>query len=77
MTVSVTDVHGRVQGLISVVKMATVLPKNSVIFYDFLWAKGLNAKDIINKYFMFTVGSVCRVKRFTAGSKNSLKDVLK
>jgi hypothetical protein len=31
----------------------------------------------IMKYFPFTVGSVCRVKRFTTGSKNSLKDVRK
>jgi hypothetical protein len=26
--------------------------------------------DIHKKYFLFTVGSVCRVKRFTAGSRN-------
>jgi hypothetical protein len=25
----------------------------------FLWAKGLNAKDIHKKYFLFTVGIVC------------------
>jgi hypothetical protein len=31
----------------------------------------------IKKYFMFTVGSVCRVKPFTAGSINSLEDVRK
>jgi hypothetical protein len=36
----------------------------------FLWAKGLNAKDIIKKCFLFTVGSVWRVKRFTTGSRN-------
>jgi hypothetical protein len=29
------------------------------------------------KYFLFTVGSVCRIKWFTSGSKNSLKDVRK
>jgi hypothetical protein len=28
----------------------------------------------IKKRFLFTVGSVCRVKRFTTGSRNSLKD---
>jgi hypothetical protein len=32
-----------------------------------LWAKGLNAKDIHKKCILFTVGSVCRVKRFTTG----------
>jgi hypothetical protein len=31
----------------------------------------------VKKYFLFTVGSFCRVMRFTAESKNSLKDVLK
>jgi hypothetical protein len=31
----------------------------------------------IKKYFMFTVGSVCRLKRFTIGSRYSLKDVRK
>jgi hypothetical protein len=30
-----------------------------------LWAKGFNAKDIYNKYFLLTVGSVCCVKRST------------
>jgi hypothetical protein len=31
----------------------------------------------IKKCFLFTVGSVCHVKRFTVGSRNSLKDVRK
>jgi hypothetical protein len=31
----------------------------------------------IKKCFLFTVGSVYRVKRFTTGSRNSLKDVEK
>jgi hypothetical protein len=31
----------------------------------------------IEKYFLFTVGSVYRVKRFTIGKRNSLKDVRK
>jgi hypothetical protein len=42
-----------------------------------LWAKGLNEKDIHKKCFLFTVESVCRVRRFTTGSRNSLKDVRK
>jgi hypothetical protein len=29
------------------------------------------------KCFLFMVGSVCRVKRFTTGSRNSLKDIRK
>jgi hypothetical protein len=36
---------------------------------SFLWAKGLNAQEIIQKRFLFTVGSVCRVNRFTSGGK--------
>jgi hypothetical protein len=32
---------------------------------------------LIKKYFLFTEGSVCRVKPFTTGSRNSLKDVRK
>jgi hypothetical protein len=31
----------------------------------------------IKKCFLFKVGSVCHVKRFTTGSRNSLKDVRK
>jgi hypothetical protein len=31
----------------------------------------------LKKYFLFAVGSVCRVKRFTTGSRNYLKDVRK
>jgi hypothetical protein len=34
-------------------------------------------KMFIKKCFLFTGGSVCRVKRFTAGSRNSLKAVRK
>jgi hypothetical protein len=31
-------------------------------------------RTFIKKCFLFTVGSVCRVKRFTTGSINSLKE---
>jgi hypothetical protein len=34
-------------------------------------------KTLIKKCFLFTVGSVYRVKRFTIGSRNSLKGVRK
>jgi hypothetical protein len=43
----------------------------------FLPAKGLNARIFIKKCFLFTVGNVCPVKRFTTESRNSLKDVRK
>jgi hypothetical protein len=31
----------------------------------------------MQKYFPFTVGSVCHVKRFTTGSSNSIKGIRK
>jgi hypothetical protein len=37
----------------------------------------LMRRIFIKKYFLFAMGSVCRVKRFTTGSRNSLKDVRK
>jgi hypothetical protein len=58
-------------------KIATILEECNTekhrCIVRFLWAKGLNAKDIHKE--MFTAGSVCRVKRFTTGSRNSLKDI--
>jgi hypothetical protein len=38
---------------------------------------GQKNRIFIKKCFLFTVGSVCHVKWFTTGSKNSLKDVRK
>jgi hypothetical protein len=35
--------------------------------FFFVWEKGLSGKDMIKKCSMFTVESVCRVKRFTTG----------
>jgi hypothetical protein len=81
MTVYVADARARVQRLVAVAKMATVFDgytteeRRSVV--RFLWAKGLNTKVIHKDIFLFTVGSVCRVKRFTTGSRNSLKDTRK
>jgi hypothetical protein len=36
----------------------------------FLWTEGHNAKDILKKCFLFTMRSVCHVKRFTTESRN-------
>jgi hypothetical protein len=41
------------------------------VFLCFFWAKWLNAKIFMKKRFLFTVRSVCRVKRFITGSINS------
>jgi hypothetical protein len=52
----VTDAHAHVQRLVSVVRIATVLEEciteeqRSVM--SFLWAKGLNAKDIHKEIFL-------------------------
>jgi hypothetical protein len=74
-------VHAHVQRLVSVVKMATVpeeyttAEQRSVVC--FCGQKELMKRIFIKKCFLFKVGSVCRVKRFTTGSRNSLKDVRK
>jgi hypothetical protein len=49
--------------------LKSILPKAAFRCAFFLWEKGVNAKDIHKKYFLFTVGSVCRVKLFTAVSR--------
>jgi hypothetical protein len=55
MTVEVADAHMHVQRLVSVVKMATVLEeyatKEHCSVVRFLWAKGLNTKDIHKEMF--------------------------
>jgi hypothetical protein len=61
MTVQVSDAHAHVQRLITLIKIATLLEEYST-------------KERI---FQFTMGNICRIKRFTTGSRNSLKDVLK
>jgi hypothetical protein len=62
--------------------MATVFEctteeQRSVVRFFFCGQKDSLQRISIKKYFLFTVESVCRVKRFTIGSVNSLKDVRK
>jgi hypothetical protein len=45
--------------------------RSVVLFCD---QKDSMQRMFIKKCFPFTVGNVCRVKRFTGGSRNSLKD---
>jgi hypothetical protein len=71
MTVQVADAYAHVQGLVSVVKMATVLEECTTV-ERFLLCVFCGQKDsmqriFIKKCFLFTVGRVCRVKRFTTG----------
>jgi hypothetical protein len=60
--------------------MATVLEeysteKQSFVVRFFCGQKDTMQRIFIKKCFLFMVGSVCRVKRFTTLSRNSLKDV--
>jgi hypothetical protein len=66
MTVYVADAHAHVQRLVSVVKMATVLE-------EYLTEEQRSVVFFISKYFLFTVGSEYRAKRFTTGSRNVAK----
>jgi hypothetical protein len=62
MIVQVAEAHAHVQRLVSVVKVVTVLEgcvteeQRSVL--HFVWAKGLNAKDI-HKEMFFVYGVKC------------------
>jgi hypothetical protein len=81
MTVWAADAHAHVQKLVSVNKMATLLQgctteeQRSVVR---LFVGKISLQRIfIKKRFLFTAGRVSRVKRFTTGSRNFLKDVRK
>jgi hypothetical protein len=67
-------VHTHVQRLISVVKMATVLeyvlPKSSVLLCVYCGHKNSTKRIIVKNFFLFTVGIICRVKRFTTKWQN-------
>jgi hypothetical protein len=60
-----------VQRLVSVVKMATVHEEHTTEeqrwVVRFCGQNDLVQRTLIKKCFLFTVGSVCRVKRFTTG----------
>jgi hypothetical protein len=75
---SSTVQHVHVRWLVLVVKMATVFEgcttdeQRSLV--HFCRQMGPLQRIFIKKFFLFMVGSVCRVKWFTIGSRNSLKD---
>jgi hypothetical protein len=82
MRVYVADEHAQVQKLVSVVKIATVLveyttEEQSFVVRFFCAQKDSIQRIFIKKHFLFTVGSVCPVKRFTTGSRNYTKDIQK
>jgi hypothetical protein len=55
--------------------MATVLEQHSLV--RFCGQNNSVQKILIKKYFLLMVRSVCHIKRFTIGSRNSLEDVQK
>jgi hypothetical protein len=69
--------------LVSVGKMTAVIEEctneeqHSVVRVFFCGQRGSTKRIFIKKRFLFAVGNVCRVKRFTSGSRFSLKDVRK
>jgi hypothetical protein len=75
MTVYVADAYARVQRLVLVIKMATVLEvyiteeQRSVV--GLYGQKDSMRRRFMKKCFLFTAGSVYRVKLFTTGSRNS------
>jgi hypothetical protein len=60
----------------TVFEECTTEEQRSVVRYS-SGQKGSMQRIFIKKCFLFTVRSVYRVKRFTTGRKNSLKDVRK
>jgi hypothetical protein len=76
MRVYVADAH--VQRLVSVVKMATVVEECSTeeqrSVMRFCGQKDSTQRTFIKRCFLFAVGSVCRVKRFTTVGKRSADD---
>jgi hypothetical protein len=81
MTAYVADMLALIQRLVAVIKMATVLEEfvtqEQRSLVRFLWAKDSMQMIFIKKCFLFTVGSVCCVKLFIAGSRNSLNEFRK
>jgi hypothetical protein len=73
MTVKVADAHAHVQRLVSEVRTMTVLEEYTTEYQFLLWAfcgqKDSMQRIFIKKCFLFTVGSVCRVKRFITGGQ--------
>jgi hypothetical protein len=57
--------------------MRNILLKSTINLCVFCGQKSSMQRIFINKFSLFTVGSVCRVKQFTTDLRNSLKDVRK
>jgi hypothetical protein len=58
--------------MVTVLDMYTIEEQRS--FVSFYGLKNLLQRIFIKKYFLFTVGSVCRIKRFHFGGKSFADD---
>jgi hypothetical protein len=56
----------------TVLEVFTTEEQRSVVWF-FYGHKDSMQRILIKKCFLFTLGSVCRIKRFTAGSRNVAK----
>jgi hypothetical protein len=74
----VADAHTHVQRLVSIVKMTTVfegyITEEQCSVVRFCGQKDTMQKISIKKCFLFTVGSVCRLERFSLGGKRFTDD---
>jgi hypothetical protein len=68
----IADAHAHVQWLVSTWQpsLRIVVPKSSVLLCAFYGQNDPMQRILINKYFLSMVGSICRVKRITTGSRN-------
>jgi hypothetical protein len=57
--------------MMTVLEECTTEEQRSIV--RFCRQKNLTLKILIKKYFLFTMGSVRRIKRYTTGSRNSRK----
>jgi hypothetical protein len=57
--------------------LESILPKSRILLCFFSGHKDSMQRIFLKKCFLFTVGSVSRLKRFTTESRNSLKDLRK
>jgi hypothetical protein len=62
--------------MVTMLEVCSTEEQHSVVWF-FLWAKGLDARMLMKKCFLFMVGSVCHVKQFASGLVNYLKDIQK
>jgi hypothetical protein len=64
-----SEIFDKKEILCTVLEVCTNEEQCSVVCFFFYGQKDSMQRIFIKKYFLFTVGSVCRVMRFTTGSR--------